>query len=82
MLMRMWRKRNAHITGGGNTNRCSRWRVLRKLKAELPVQQFYSRYIYNESKNTNSKRYMYPKVHSNTICNSQYVEATYVSVDR
>ena len=50
------------------------WRVLKKLKIELPYDlaiPFLG--IYPEK--TNSKRYMHPNVHSSTIFNSQDVEA-------
>ena len=32
--------------------------------------------------NYNLKRYMHPYVHSSTICNSQDIEATYMSINR
>ena len=45
-------------------------------------QQFYS-WVYTEKKwNTNSKRYMHPNVHSNTIYNSQNMEATQMLIYR
>ena len=39
-------------------------------------------YIFKRNKNTNSKRYMHPNVHSSIIYNCQDVEATSVSINR
>ena len=39
------------------------------------------RYVFRKNKNANLKRYMYPDVHSSTICNTQDVEAIYVYID-
>ena len=38
-------------------------------------------HIYEENKNTNSKRYMYSNVHSIIIYKSQYMEATQVPLN-
>ena len=46
------------------------------------IQQFHSEYIYGQIKNTNSKRYTYPNVHSSSIFNSQDMEATQESMNR
>ena len=46
------------------------------------IQQFHSEYIYGQNKNTNSKRYTYPNVHSSSIFNSQDMEATQESMNR
>ena len=40
------------------------------------------RYLVKDNDNTNSKRYMCPNVHSNTICNCQDIEAAKVSINR
>ena len=39
-------------------------------------QQFHSWVYIKKTKNINSKRYMYPNVHSSIIYNSQDMEAT------
>ena len=47
------------------------------------IQQFHF-WVYsqkNKNKNTNSKRYMHPYVHSNIIYNSQDMESTWVSIN-
>ena len=60
------------------------WRFLKKLKIALsydPGIPFLG--IYSEkNENTNLKRYMHLNVHSSIICNSQDMEATYVSLSR
>ena len=44
------------------------------------IQQSHFRVKYGE--NHNSKRYMHPKIHHNTIYNSQDMEATKMSINR
>ena len=39
------------------------------------IQQSHS-YVSGKDENSKSKRYMHPNVHSSTIYNSQYMEAT------
>ena len=39
-------------------------------------------YISEENENTNSKRYMHPKIHKSIIFKSQYMEATQLSSNR
>ena len=56
------------------------WRFLKKLKLELPYDTAIP--LLGKEENSNLKRYMHLNVHSNTIYNSQDVEATYVSIDR
>ena len=54
------------------------WKFLKNLKIELPYEPaipLLGIYLKN-NKNTNSKRYMHPNVHSSIIYNSQDVEAT------
>ena len=48
-----------------------------KNRAINTIQQFHS-WVYTQKKNENinSKRYMYPNIHSSTIYNSQDMEAT------
>ena len=59
------------------------WKFPKKLKIELPCDPaVLLLYISKESKNTNSKRYMNPNVHSSIIYNSQDTEATLVSINR
>ena len=59
-------------------------RILQKIKnrATLKSSNSTSGYLPEESKNTNSKRYMYSYVHCSTIHNSQDKEATYVPIDK
>ena len=49
------------------------WRFPKRLKIELP---YYATPGHIPQENYNSKRYMLPSVHCNTIYNSQYMEAT------
>ena len=59
------------------------WRFLKNLKIELPYDPAIPLLgIYPEKMKTNSKRYMYPSVHSSTIYSSQDMEATKVSTNR
>ena len=52
-------------------------RFLKKLKIELPHDPAILLLgIYPEKTKTNSKRYMYPSVHSSTMYNSQDIETT------
>ena len=54
------------------------WRVLKKLKIELPYDPatpFLGIYP-KKNKNTNLKRYMHPNVRSSSIYNCQVMEAT------
>ena len=52
------------------------WSFLKKQKIELSYDPaILLRYIFRKNKNANLKRYMYPNVHSSTICNTQDVEA-------
>ena len=66
----------------GNVNWCiswkTVWRVLRKLKIGLPYDPAVPLlgYISEENKNTNSKTYMHPDVHSSINYNSQDMETT------
>ena len=39
-------------------------------------------YLFEENKNTNSKRYMHPFVHCSIMYDSQYVEAIYQWTDK
>ena len=39
-------------------------------------------FIPKEGLQSNLKRYIYPSVHSSTICNSQDMEATWMSINR
>ena len=39
-------------------------------------------HISGKEENSNSKRYIHPNVHSSTICNSQDMEATEMSIER
>ena len=55
------------------------WRFPKRLKIELP---YYSTPGHIPQENCNSKRYMLPNVHCNTIYNSQYMEATCMSINR
>ena len=64
------------------------WRLLRKLKLDLPYDpvnalQDISK---NKTKNTNSKRYMNPKVHGSIIYNNannrKVKEAIWMTIDR
>ena len=55
------------------------WRFPKRLKIELP---YYSTPGHVPQENCNSKRYMLPNVHCNTIYNSQYMEATCMSINR
>ena len=52
------------------------WRVLKKLKTELPYDPAIPllSIISGKNKNTNSKIFMHPSVHSSTIYNSQDTE--------
>ena len=53
------------------------WRFFKKLNIELPYNQASNSTIgHIPWENHNSKRYKYPNVHSNTIYNSQDMEAT------
>ena len=53
------------------------WRFLSKLKTELPHDPAILLIIHSEkNENTNSKRYIHPKIHSSTMYNSQDMEAT------
>ena len=58
--------------------------VPQKIKNRTTIQlsNSTSGYFSEENKNTNSKRYMHPRVHCSIISNSQDMEATYVSTDR
>ena len=61
------------------------WRFSQKTKNRTIIWSSNSTpgYIYmKKTKNTNSKRYMHPNVHSSTIYNSQVMETTKVSVNR
>ena len=53
-------------------------RFLKKLKIELPYDPAVPLLgiHLDKNKNTNSKRFMHPDVHSSTIYNSQDMEAT------
>ena len=58
------------------------WRFVEKLKIELPYDPAVPLLgIYLEKKPSNLKRYMHPKVHSSTICNSQDMEPTHVPIN-
>ena len=46
------------------------------------IQQSTLGHISGKEKNSNSKRYMHPDVHSSTISNSQNTEATEMSINR
>ena len=46
------------------------------------IQQLYSWVYIQKNKNTNSKRYMHPNVHSSIIYNCQDMEATSVSINK
>ena len=53
--------------------------VLKKLKTELQYDRaipLLDIYLGKKIKNTNSKRYMHPNVHSSIIYNCQYMETT------
>ena len=62
--------------------------VPQKLKIELSYvivkkySNFTSRYLPEERKNTNSKRYMHTNVYCSIMYNRQVMEATQVSIDR
>ena len=61
------------------------WRTLRRFLKKLKIVTIWSsnptsRHISGE--NSDSKRYMHPSVHSNTVYNSQDMEAIYMSIDR
>jgi len=49
---------------------------LKKLKIELPYDLVIPFWVFEENKNTNSKRYMHSHVHCSIIYNSQDMEAT------
>ncbi|CAI9162879.1 unnamed protein product [Rangifer tarandus platyrhynchus] len=55
------------------------WKFPKRLKIELP---YYATPEHIPQENCNSKRYMLPSVHCNTIYNSQHMEATCMSVNR
>ena len=57
-------------------------RFLKKLKIELPFDPAIPLLGIYPEKTHNSKRYMHPNVHCNTIYNSQDMEATKMSTDR
>ena len=75
---------NPPNTVGGNVNRYHHhgkqvWRFLKKLKIKPPydpVIPLLGIYPEKTKKKSNSKRYMYPNVHSTTIYNSLGREAT------
>ena len=60
------------------------WRVLKKLKIEVPYPPAIPVLciLSEKDENSNSKRYMHSNVHSRTICNSQDMETTQVTLDR
>ena len=76
-------KRESSYSVGRNVNRCShygeQWRFPKRLKRELP---YYSTPGHVPQENCDSKRYMLPNVHCNTIYNSQYMAATCMSINR
>ena len=55
---------------------------LKKVKIELLYDpEFRSGYVSKENESINSRRYIYPHVHSSIIYNSQDMGATQVSVN-
>ena len=74
---------------GGIVNWCSHywktvWRLLKKLKIELPYEPAISLLgnLSENNQNINSKRYMHSNVYCSIIYNSQDTEATWVSINR
>ena len=64
------RKPQGPVDGIANRNlQKTLWRVLKKLKTELPYdpENLLLGILPEKNKNTNSKRYMHPKIHSSTI---------------
>ena len=83
----MWRKREPLYTDGGNVICCSHYGKQYGGSLNWKIVTIWSSnstpgHISKENKNTNSKRYMHPNVHSSTIYNSQDMEATQVPVNR
>ena len=74
-------KREPSYSVGGDVNwssHCPVWRFLKKLKIELPYNPaipLLGIYLKTRNKNTNSKRYVHPSVHSSIIYNCQDTEA-------
>jgi len=58
------------------------WSFFKKIKNRIIVRpsNHIPGYICRE--NHNSKRYMHPNVHSSTVYNRQYMEATHMSINR
>ena len=80
-------KREPSYPVGGNINRCNHYGEqyevsLTKNRAVMRSSGLTLGHISGEDENSNSKRYMHPKVHWSTIYNSQDMEATWVSTDR
>ena len=81
-------RKELSYTVDGNVNWCIHYRkeyggFSKKLKIELlynPATPLLG--IYLGEKNHNSKRYLHLNVRSNTIYNSQDIEAMYMSTDR
>ena len=88
MLARTWEKANlvtllAGMYFGAATVE-NKKEITKKIKIELaydPAIPLLGVYLEN-NENTNSKRYMYPSVHSSTVYNRQDMKATLVPISR
>ena len=75
-------KREPLYTVGGNVNWYSHYgkqygdSPKNKKQNYHTIQEFTSEYLSQDNENTNSKRYMYPKVHGSIIYSSKDMEAT------
>ena len=80
----MWRKQNpptlleGMLTGAATIENSIKFNFSSKIKNRATIWPCNSTpgHISEENENTNLKRYMHPNVHSNTIYNSQDIEAT------
>ena len=80
-------KREAYYIVGGNKNWCNQlwktvWRFLRKLKNRTTIWPSSPTPGHLSRENHDSQRHMYSSVHCSTICNSQDMETTELSIDR
>ena len=89
MLARMRKKTEPVYTVGGNINWCSHygkqyWSSSKKPKDRTTTRSSNTTFgcFSEESKNPNLRRYMHPYVHCSIIYNSQYMEATKVSINK
>ena len=61
------------------------WKFLKKLKIELPYDPatlLLGIYPETKNKNTNSKRYVHPNIHSGITYNRKNMEVIQVSINR